>query len=83
MKPVLLAWMARGGLPDWLLPDYWELAAIAALIGSVLALRIAARDGASVRHTARAIAWAYIGALAGGYLFEAVRALPAAAAAHA
>ena len=83
MRPVVVAWMDRGGLPDWLLPNYWELAAIAALLGSILALRIAARDGASVAHTARAIACAYVGALAGGYLFEAVRAIPAAAVAHA
>lgn len=82
MRPLVLAWMRAHGLPEWTLPDYWELAAIATLIGSVLALRLAARDRASVRHTARAIACAYLGALAGGYLFEAARALPAALAAH-
>jgi prolipoprotein diacylglyceryltransferase len=82
MRPVIVSWMVRGGLPDWLLPNYWELAAIATLIGSILALRTASRDGASVAHTARAIAWAYAGALAGGYLFEAVRAMPAAVVAH-
>jgi len=81
MRPVIVAWMLRNGLPDWLLPNYWELAAIAALIGSIIALRIARRDGASVAHTARAIAWAYVGAIAGGYLFEAARAIPAAVAA--
>jgi phosphatidylglycerol:prolipoprotein diacylglycerol transferase len=82
MRPTIAAWMLRRGLPDWLLPDYWQLAAIAALIGSVIALRLAARDRASAAHTARAIAWAYAGAIAGGYLFEAVRAIPAAVAAH-
>ncbi|MES1205853.1 MAG: hypothetical protein ABUS79_07940, partial [Pseudomonadota bacterium] len=82
MRPLVLAWMARNGMPVWMLPDYWQLAVIATLIGSVVALRIAARDGASVIHTARAIACAYVGALVGGYLFEAVRALPAALTLH-
>ncbi len=43
---------------------------------------MASRDSASVIHTARAIACAYVGALVGGYLFEAARAVPAALAAH-
>ena len=50
-------------------------------IGSALALHLAGRDGASRRHTAYAIASAYLGALVGGYLFEALRAVPAAVAA--
>jgi len=81
MRPLALAWLARHGLPPSLLPDYLALAAIAALVGGAIALRLAARDGASRSHTARAIACAWIGALAGGYLFEALRALPAAVAA--
>ncbi len=81
MRPVALAWLARHGIAGWLLPDYFQLAVIATLIGSVLALRRADRDGASRPHVARAIACAYLGALGGGYLFEALRALPAAAAA--
>jgi len=78
MRPVALAWLAGHGIPPWLLPDYFRLAVMATLIGSALALRLADRDGASRAHTARAIACAYVGALAGGYLFEALRALPAA-----
>ena len=81
MRPVVLAWLARHGLPGALLPDYFQLAVIATVIGSVLALRLADRSGASRVHTARAIACVYVGALAGGYLFEALRALPAAVAA--
>ena len=73
---------ARNGLPAWVLPDYWQLAVMATLIGAVVALRLASRDSASVIHTARAIACAYVGALVGGYLFEAVRAMPAALVAH-
>jgi len=82
MRPLVVAWMARNGLPAWMLPDYWQLAVIATLIGSVVALRSASRDGAPVIHTARAIACAYVGALLGGYLFEAARSVPAAFAAH-
>jgi prolipoprotein diacylglyceryltransferase len=82
MRPVVLAWLGRHHLPAWLLPDYFMLASLATLAGSALALRLAARDGASTTHTARAIVCAYVGALLGGYLFEALRALPAAAAAR-
>jgi len=78
LKPLVVAWLARHGLPGWLVPDYFKLAAVTALAGSAIALWLAARDGSSRTHTARAIACAYLGALAGGYLFEAARALPAA-----
>jgi len=81
MRPVALSWLARHGIPALLLPDYFQLAVIATLIGSLIALRLADRDGASRAHTARAIACAYVAALVGGYLFEALRALPAAVAA--
>jgi phosphatidylglycerol:prolipoprotein diacylglycerol transferase len=81
MRPLLVAWLALHGLPSWLAPDYFQLASIATLVGSALALHLAARDGASRRHTAYAIASAYVGALCGGYLFEALRAVPAAVAA--
>jgi prolipoprotein diacylglyceryltransferase len=82
MRPVVLAWLARHGLPAWLLPDYFQLAVLATFAGSAIALELARRDGASRTHTARAIACAYLAALLGGYLFEALRALPAAWAAH-
>ena len=81
MRPLLVVWLARHGLPSWLAPDYFQLASIATLIGSALALHLAARDGASRKHTAYAIAAAYVGALCGGYLFEALREVPAAVAA--
>ena len=76
MRPVLIAWLARHGLPAWFAPDYFQLAAIATVLGSALALHLAARDGASHKHTAHAIACAYVAALLGGYLFEALRAVP-------
>jgi prolipoprotein diacylglyceryltransferase len=83
VRPVALAWLARHGIPTFVLLDYFQLAAVATILGSVLALRRAARDGGSPEHTARAIACAYVGALVGGYLFEALRAIPAALAAGA
>ena len=76
MRPSLVAWLVHRGLPGWLVPDYFKLAVIAALASSVIALRLAERDRASQMHTARAIACAYVSALAGGYVFEAARALP-------
>ena len=79
MRPELTAWLARHGLPSWCALDYFQLASLATLLGSALALHLAARDGASRRHTAHAIACAYLAALLGGYLFEALRAVPAAA----
>ncbi len=78
MRPLLVAWLVRRGLPVWLAPEYFQLAALATVVGSVLALHLAERDGASRRHTAYAIACAYVGALVGGYLFEALREVPAA-----
>jgi prolipoprotein diacylglyceryltransferase len=78
VRPLLVAWLVRHGLPGWLAPEYFQLASLSTLLGSMLALHLAARDGASRRHTAYAIACAYVGALVGGYLFEAIRAVPAA-----
>jgi len=81
VTPVARAWLAHHRMPVWILPDYWMLAAIATVVGSLIALRIAEHDGAGRRHTSYAIACAYVAALVGGYLFEAARAVPAALAA--
>jgi len=78
MAPVIARWLAAHGVPTWLLPDYFQLAILALLVGSGLALWLARRDGASSLHTSRAIACAYVGAWLGGYVFESLRALPAA-----
>ena len=78
MRPWAVAWMVRHGLPGWFVPDYFKLAVIAALATSVIGLRLAEHDRVSIHHTARAMACAYVGALAGGYVFESVRALPGA-----
>jgi phosphatidylglycerol:prolipoprotein diacylglycerol transferase len=78
MKRTLLLCLFRHDLPAWLLPEYFQLAAIGAIAASAIALWLAKRDGASAVHTTRALACAYLGALAGGYLFESLRALPGA-----
>ena len=82
MRATLLAYLGRHGIPPWMLPDYFVLAALSGLLCSVLALRAARKDGARLDIAVRAIALAYIGALAGGYLFESLRALPLALAHH-
>ena len=78
MRPWAVSGVVRHGFPGWIVPDYFKLAVIAALVSSFIALRLAARDRASTHHTARAVACAYVAALAGGYAFESLRALPGA-----
>jgi prolipoprotein diacylglyceryltransferase len=78
VSPAVRVWLRVHGLPAVLLPDYFLLAAVAAVLTSLIALRLADRDGASRVHAARALAFAYVAALLGGYVFEAVRAVPAA-----
>jgi prolipoprotein diacylglyceryltransferase len=82
MRPVLVAWLARHGLPPWLAPDYMMLVGLSSLLAAILALRRAEREGARVDLHARAFALAYLVAIPGGYLFEAIRMIPAAIAAH-
>ena len=78
MRPTLVAWLLRHALPAWLAPDYVVLVGVAGLLGAMVALRLAERDGAVVSTQARALALGYVAALLGGYVFEALRALPAA-----
>jgi prolipoprotein diacylglyceryltransferase len=78
MRPTFVAWLLRHGLPAWLAPDYVVLVGVAGLLGAVVALRLAERDRADVPSQARALALGYVAALLGGYVFEALRALPAA-----
>jgi len=71
-----VAWIEAWGLPGWLVPHYFALAALATFLGSAWALRIARRDGARTDIAARALAATYVGALLGGYGFEALRRVP-------
>ncbi|WP_394826983.1 prolipoprotein diacylglyceryl transferase [Pendulispora albinea] len=81
MRPILVMWLAAHGVPGWLAPDYATMCGVATLLGAIVALRLAARDGASIPTQARALALAYLAALLGGYVFEWVRAIPGALAA--
>lgn len=76
MRPDLVAWLAARGVPEWIAPDYMLLVAVAAGVCAFLTLRLTRSDGAEVHHAARALALAYVGALAGGYVFEALRRVP-------
>jgi prolipoprotein diacylglyceryltransferase len=78
MKPLVLDWLVRHGLPAWLAPDYAMMVGLAAILGAVLAMRVARRDGEDLAVQARALLLAYAAALVGGFAFEWVRALPVA-----
>src|SRR5262245_15419289 len=78
MRPLVSAWLRHHGLPGWLAPTYFTLVVGCSLIALIVALRLAQRDGEDLRHEARSLALAYLGALLGGYAFEVLRALPAA-----
>ncbi len=78
MRPVIVDWLLRHAFPAWLAPDYVVLVGLAGLFGAIVALRLAERDGADVPFQARALALGYVAALLGGYVFEALRALPVA-----
>lgn len=78
MRRPLVAWLVRRGLPGWLVPEYFQLTAIAAILASALTLWLSSRDRTTAAHTRAALACAYLGALVGGYLFESLLAVPAA-----
>jgi prolipoprotein diacylglyceryltransferase len=70
--------MLANGLPPWLAPDYAMMVGLAAILGAVLVLRVARRDGEDLAVQSRALLLSYAGALVGGFAFEWVRAVPAA-----
>jgi prolipoprotein diacylglyceryltransferase len=76
MRPVFVAWLIRHGWPGWMAPDYATMVGLAGIVGAVLILRQAERDGARVDVQARALLLAYFAAMLGGYVFEWVRAVP-------
>ena len=78
MRPTIAAWFELHGLPGALVPDYFVLVALSAMLGSAWALRQARRDGVDVGAEAWTLGIAYVGALLGGYLFEGLRVLPVA-----
>lgn len=78
MSAAYAQWLLRHGLPSWLVPGYWSLALLAAFLGAFLVLRQADHDGADRREQGYALIAVYVGALAGGYLLEWLRAVPSA-----
>ena len=76
MGPRVVSFLTAHHLPGWLVPGYWTLLGLAALVGGAVTLRIAARERAVVHHQARALLAALAAALVGGYLFESLRVLP-------
>ena len=76
MRSLVVAWLERHGLPGWLAPDYMVMVGLAALLGAAVTQRLSRRDGADAGLEGRALVAAYAGALAGGYVFEWLRALP-------
>jgi prolipoprotein diacylglyceryltransferase len=76
VRPSIVAWAAHHGVPAWLVPDYLVLVGIGTVLAAWLTLRQSKRDGARVRGEARVLLLVYLAALAGGYLFEALRAIP-------
>ncbi|MBL8602028.1 MAG: prolipoprotein diacylglyceryl transferase [Myxococcales bacterium] len=76
VRPVWVAWLLARGCPGAVVLRYFELAALATVLGSVWALALARRDGAREHVAARALAAAYLGALLGGYAFEWLRKMP-------
>jgi prolipoprotein diacylglyceryltransferase len=80
VRPALVLWLIRHGLPGWLAPDYAVLVGVAGIVGARLFLALGRRDRADVAVEARALALGYAAALFGGYVFEGLRALPEAVA---
>lgn len=76
MRPLLALWLMRHGLSPWLAPNYFILAGFAALVGCIVVMRLAREDGADLRAESRTLLLAYLGALLGGYVLEALRAIP-------
>ena len=76
MRNFLVAWLERHGVPGWLAPDYMTMVGLAALLGAAVTMWLSERDGADTHVERRALLATYVGALAGGYVFEWLRVLP-------
>jgi phosphatidylglycerol:prolipoprotein diacylglycerol transferase len=76
VRPLVVEWLARHGVPAWLAPNYAMMVGLAAILGAVFTMRVVRRDGENAALQARALLLAYVAALVGGFAFEWVRALP-------
>jgi phosphatidylglycerol:prolipoprotein diacylglycerol transferase len=82
MRPLVVEWFLWHGLPLWLVPNYAMMAGLSAILGALLVMRLVKRDGDDVALQSRALLLAYLAALAGGFVFEGMRAVPEAIAAR-
>ncbi|XXX79526.1 prolipoprotein diacylglyceryl transferase family protein [Sorangium sp. So ce134] len=76
MSRAVMLWLERHGLPAWLSPTYVVMVAVAGLLGSAAFFWLVRRDRGDVEIEGRALLSGYVAALAGGYVFEALRAAP-------
>src|SRR5687767_6342973 len=76
MNQAIIRWLETHGLPGWLAPNYFFMVAVAGLVGAAVFFRLVHKDGADETAEGRALLAGYVAALAGGYVFEALRALP-------
>ncbi|WP_437869842.1 prolipoprotein diacylglyceryl transferase [Sorangium sp. So ce363] len=76
MNRAVMLWLERHGLPPWLAPTYTMMVALAGLLGAAAFFWLVRRDRGDVAVEGRALLSGYVGALLGGYVFEALRAAP-------
>ena len=77
MNRAIIRWLEAQGLPGWLAPSYVMTVALAGFLGAMSFFWLVRRDKADKVIEGRALLFGYLAALAGGYVFEAVRAVPA------
>jgi len=81
MRPELVLWAVRLGLPGWIVPNYFILVGLSSLLAFVVVLHWTRKDGADAYWDSRGLICIYLGALVGGYLVESLRMVPVAIAA--
>jgi prolipoprotein diacylglyceryltransferase len=78
MRPLFVAWLEKYGIPAIIVPDYFMMSALSMVFCTTWMLRYARRDGINLRSEALSLALIYLAVLSGGYIFEAIRAVPSA-----
>ena len=73
MIPKLAAWL---GVEPMYVPGYAVMVGVASILAASIILSQARREGVGLRDEARTLMLAYVGALAGGYLYEWIRVTP-------
>jgi phosphatidylglycerol:prolipoprotein diacylglycerol transferase len=78
MRPTFVLYAMQLGIPGWLVPNYFILVGLSSLLAFLVVMRLTARDKADAYWQSRGLIWVYLGALAGGYIVESLRMVPAA-----